>query len=78
MRLKLKNDQPLQNFAINFNLRRYIEDSVVPVSQRKATSSEFKGVCWDKGVGGGSWKAVYKKKFLGHHATEEAAAQAGA
>jgi hypothetical protein len=85
-RLKLKYEEPLSNVALNFNLRRYTEeaaaqaidnyvrDGVLPEIDR--TSSQFKGVTWNKARG--KWRADCKSKFLGYHATEEDAAQAGA
>ena len=53
----------------------YVNDSSNPVEQRGITS-RFKGVNWSKSSG--KWTAQCKKKGLGYHATEEAAAQAGA
>ena len=73
-------------------MRRYAKDGVDPVQHREGNasggtaireavpvtrrpgSSRFKGVTWNKG--GGKWQAVCSRKFLGFHATEEAAAQA--
>ena len=55
----------------------YVKDGVVPVQRRErreGTSSQFQGVGWDKKRG--KWRAECKKKLLGHHATEEAAARA--
>ena len=72
-RLKLKCDELLSNFAFNLNLRRYIEDGVVPL-KRRDPSSHFKGVSWHKGRG--KWQVKCKGKSLGDHATEEAAARA--
>jgi len=45
----------------------------VPV-KRRPCSSHFKGVSWHKSSG--KWEARRQGKFLGYHATEEAAAQA--
>jgi len=44
------------------------------VSCREGTSSQFKGVSWNKSLG--KWEATCKKNYLGHHATEEDAARA--
>jgi len=52
----------------------YVKDGVVPVMHRDTTSSQLKGVRWDKGRG--KWQARCKGRFLGYHATEEAAAAA--
>jgi len=54
---------------------KYVEDGVGPVQFRERTSSRHKGVCWDKTRGNNprKWKACYKKKHLGHHATEAGA-----
>ena len=42
--------------------------------KRRDGTSQLKGVCWDKHRG--KWKATCQLKFLGYHATEEAAARA--
>jgi len=56
-------------------LDNYVRDGIVPVWHRDGTStSQFKGVCWNKNKG--KWTASYKGKHLGIHATEEGAAQA--
>ena len=52
----------------------YVKDGIVPAGHREPTSSQFKGVFWDKRVE--KWKAACKGTYLGRHATEEAAAQA--
>ena len=54
-------------------VHNYATDGVVPVRVRTSTS-QFKGVSWDKICK--KWKAQHKGKKLGNHATEEAAAQA--
>jgi len=54
----------------------YDMDGVVPVKHREGTSSQFKGVWWDKRRGKWRARAECTLKYLGHHATEEAAAQA--
>jgi len=56
---------------------KYITDGVDPVQRRDGTSqfsSQFKGVRWQKSTK--KWVAVCKSKYLGSHATEEAAARA--
>ena len=52
----------------------YVEDGVDPVTRREHTSSQFKGVSWNKKDG--RWVAQCKGNRLGFHDTEEAAAQA--
>jgi len=53
----------------------YIVDGVVvPVTHRGPPTSQYRGICWNKSLG--KWVAKCKGTFLGHHATEEAAAQA--
>jgi len=52
------------------------KEDVVPVKHVEGTSSQFKGVSWNKGTG--KWTAKCKETRLGYHATEEAAARAGA
>ena len=54
-------------------IAKYVEDGVDPVKRLDRTS-QIKGVSWDKKRG--KWKAGCKGAYLGHHATEEAAAQA--
>jgi hypothetical protein len=56
----------------------FVEDGVDPVKRRRrdGTSSQFKGVIWVKRSG--KWRAECSGTYLGCHATEEAAAQAGA
>ena len=44
------------------------------MQRREGTTSRFKGVCWH--VSSGKWRAKCKEKYLGYHATEEAAARA--
>jgi len=51
----------------------YTKDGTNPVKRRDRTS-QFKGVGWNKTKG--KWRAECKGTHLGHHATEEAAAQA--
>ena len=51
---------------------KYVEDGIVP--EKHPPSSQFTGVSWNKKTG--NWRARYNKTSLGHHATEEAAAQA--
>ena len=47
----------------------YVKDGVVPAKLRARTStSQFKGVSWDKSQGG-RWAAKCKGKRLGYHAT---------
>ena len=53
---------------------KYVEDGVDPVTHRDGTSSQFKGVTWNKSAG--KWTAQCKGTHLGYHATEEAAARA--
>jgi len=52
----------------------YVNGGVDPVQHRGVRTSQFKGVCWDHRAG--KWRAQYKEKHLGNHATEEAAARA--
>ena len=52
----------------------YVKDGIDPLQRREGTSPQFKGVSWDKRSG--KWVASCKGKNLGHHATEEVAAQA--
>ena len=52
----------------------YVKDGIDPVQRREGTTSQCKGVSWDKSRL--KWAAQCKGKHLGHHATEEAAAQA--
>jgi len=70
LRLFLKYDETVSEFAFEFNLRPYIEDGVVHANQ---ATSQFKGVRWDKSSG--KWAASCKGKYLGTHATQEAAAR---
>jgi len=85
--LNLKPYELLSSFAFNFNLCRYtmeeeaalaysdyVVDGIVPANRKERGSSRFPGVGWDKA--NGKWIAKYQQKFLGNHATEEAAAQA--
>jgi len=51
----------------------YVEDGVDPVKRRNCVSQST-GVTWHKGSK--KWEAKCKGKYLGLHATEEAAAQA--
>jgi len=44
-RLKLKSDEPLTNFAFNFNLRRYN-----PVRLRPCGNTSHGGLCWGQGL----------------------------
>jgi len=54
---------------------KYLEDGSVPVKHRDATNtSHFTGVCRQKK--NRKWKARCKKRHMGYHATEEAAAKA--
>ena len=48
LRLFLKYDETVSEFAFEFNLRPYIEDGVVHANQ---ATSQFKGVRWDKSSG---------------------------
>jgi len=57
----------------NLNRGTVSREADNPVTHPAGTS-QFKGVFWVKGVG--KWKARFKEKHLGCHATEEAAAQA--
>ena len=52
----------------------YVEDGVDPVKHPGVRTSQHKGVGRDKSSG--KWRAEYKGKYLGLHATEEAAALA--
>ena len=52
----------------------YLRDGVDPGKHPRDGTSQFKGVHWDRGCA--KWRAQFKGKFLGLHATEEAAAQA--
>ena len=45
------------------------------MKRRDSTTSQFKGVYWDKRRE--KWTAQCKRKYIGHFATEEAAALAG-
>ena len=51
---------------------KYLEDDIDTVEHREASTSQFKGVHWNKQAS--KWKAQYKGKHLGCHATEEDAA----
>jgi len=51
----------------------YVENGGILV-WRQASTSQFKGVSWDKFSG--KWAAQCKEKRLGRHATEEGAARA--
>jgi hypothetical protein len=53
---------------------KYLKDGIDPVKHREANTSQFTGVSWNKQ--NGKWTAKYQRKYLGRHATEEAAAQA--
>jgi hypothetical protein len=52
----------------------YAEDGVAPVKRREGSSSQFKGVSWNKRRG--KWAANCNQKHLGYHTTEAAAARA--
>ena len=53
---------------------KYVRDGLVPVLLREGSTSLFKGVGWNKSRG--KWMAMCNEKYLGYHATEEAAARA--
>ena len=52
----------------------YVTDGVIPVKHPRNISSEFKGVTWYERYG--KWQATFKGKYLGQHASKEAAARA--
>jgi len=54
-------------------VHNYAKDGVKPV-KRRAVTSQFKGVHWDKHSG--KWRAICKRQSQGLHAAEEGAAQA--
>jgi hypothetical protein len=85
-RLRLKCDLLPSTSAFKFNLgpytaeaaaaqayENYIKEGVVPARNRERTS-HFMGVCWYKRQK--KWMAKCKGKYLGNHATEQAAALA--
>jgi hypothetical protein len=53
---------------------KYLKDGIDPLKRREANTSQFKGVYWNKGEM--KWKAQCKRKYLGLHTAEVAAAQA--
>jgi hypothetical protein len=53
---------------------KYLEDGIVPAKRRESSTSQFKGVSWDKSML--KWRAECRGARLGCHATEEEAARA--
>jgi hypothetical protein len=51
--LKLTCDELISSFASNSQGRHrsYVKDGILPVTRREGTSSQFKGVCWNKSLG---------------------------
>jgi hypothetical protein len=53
---------------------KYLKDGIDPVKHRDASTSQFKGVYWDKGRN--LWRAKCKLTYMGFHAAEKDAARA--